>query len=136
VTTLRNVVVALFERLEEIAAEHDEVTDTDVREAMHLALNWYFIWAKERTRFPRSFGMFSAEGDRLVADALVGFLDAAGVAADTSGLPVGQARLDVLQSRTGTASGMRYDEFIGHRDIPLPAQPLPADMFSPGDYEE
>ena len=53
-TNLENVVFALLEELERISHEHEEVTDTDVRESMHLALTWYFVWAQARTRFPRS----------------------------------------------------------------------------------
>lgn len=136
-TDLENAVVALLDELERISHEHEEVTDTDVRESMHLALTWYFVWAQERTRFPRSFGMFTAEGDRLVADAILRFLDAAERSGDLSNTPVGQARLDVLQADSATtADGMLYDEFIGHRDAPLPAEPLPEHMFSDGDYEE
>ena len=136
-TNLKNAVVALLEELERISHEYEEVTDTDVRESMHLALTWYFVWAQERTRFPRSFGMFSAEGDRLVAEAILRFLKAAEKSGEMSSMPVGQARLEVLQADSAaTANGMRYDEFIGHRDRPLPAEPLPEHMFIEGDYEE
>lgn len=136
-TNLENAVVALLEELERISHEHEEVTDTDVRESMHLALTWYFVWAQERTQFPRSFGMFTGEGDRLVAEAILGFLEAAEKSGELSSTPVGQARLDVLQADSATtADGMLYDEFIGHRDIPLPAEPLPKHMFSDGDYDE
>lgn len=136
-TNLENAVVALLEELERISHEYEEVTDTDVRESMHLALTWYFVWAQERTRFPRSFGMFTVEGDRVVAGAILGFLEAAERSGELSSTPVGQTRLDVLQADSATtADGMLYDEFIGHRDIPLPAEPLPEHMFSDGDYEE
>lgn len=136
-TNLENAVVALLEELERISHAHEEVTDTDVRESMHLALTWYFVWAQERRRFPRSFGMFTPEGDRLVAEAILGFLEAAEESGELSSTPVGQARLYVLQAESATtADGMFYDEFIGHRDTPLPAEPLPEHMFSDGDYEE
>ncbi|MCX4248131.1 hypothetical protein [Paraliomyxa miuraensis] len=129
--------VALLEKLKRIALEHEEVTDTDVRESMHLALNCYFVWGQDRSRFPRSFGMFSAEGDLLIARAIREFLDAAEQSSEISRIPVGQARLDVLQAESAvTADGMLYDEFIGHRDTPLPAEPLPEHMFADGDYEE
>lgn len=136
-TNIESAVVALLEQLERISNEHDEVTDTDVRESMHLTLSWYFVWAQERARFPRSFGMFSAEGDRLIADAILDFLDTAEESGELASIPVGQARLDVLQTDSAaTADGRLYDEFIGHRDTPLPAEPLPQHMFSDGDYEE
>jgi hypothetical protein len=137
VTTLESAIVALLEQLERISLEHEEVTDTDVRESMHLALNWYFVWAQDRSRFPRSFGMFSPEGDVLIASAIRQFIEAAEKSGELSSIPVGQARLDVLQADSAlTADGMRYDEFIGHRDIPLPTEPLPEHLFANGDYEE
>lgn len=132
-TNLERAVVALLEEPERISHEHEELTDTDVRESMHLALNWYFVWGQDRSRFPRSFGMFSAEGDMLVAGAVRQFLDAADESGELASIPVGQARLDVLQADTAvTADGTLYDEFIGHRDTPLPAEPLPQHMFQAG----
>lgn len=135
-SNLANAVVSLLEDLERISHEHEEVTDTDVRESIHLALTWYFVWAQERTRFPRSFGMFTAEGDRLVAGAVLAFLEASEKSGELARTPVGQARLDVLQGDATTADEKVYDEFIGHRDTPLPMEPLPELMFSVGDYEE
>lgn len=134
-TSGEHAVVVLLERLECILAEHEELTDTDVRESMHLTLNWYFVWAQDCSRFPRCFGMFSADGDALVAGAIRQFLEATEGSGELSCIPVGQARLDVLQADTAiTGSGMLYDEFIGHRDSPLPPRPLPEHMFADGDY--
>ncbi len=136
-TKLENAVAGLLEQLERISKAHEELTDTDVRESMHLTLTNYFVWGQERARFPRSFGMFSADGDALVANALVEFLEAAEISGELAAISVGQQRLDVLQADgVSTASGMRYDEFVGHRETPLPAEPLPQHMFSGGDYPE
>jgi hypothetical protein len=136
VTNLQRTIVALLEQLERISHEHEEVTDTDVRELVHLTLTWYFVWAQNRSRFPRSFGMFSAEGDRLVAGAIGGFLDEAEQSGELVSIPVGQARLNALQAATSvTSDGMHYYELIGHRDTPLSAEPLPEHMFAVGDYE-
>lgn len=58
-------------------------------------------------------------------------------AGERSRIPVDQTRVDVLQADSAvTAGGILYDEFIGHRDAPLPAEPLPEHMFAEGDYEE
>ena len=123
-------VAQLFEDLDRIAEEHEELTDTDVREAIHLTLNYYFVWGKPRDRFPVSFYMFSADGDQLIGGALRRFLDAAEASRELSALPVGQARLDALQdSRIRTQSGRQYDEFMGHLDEPLAARPLEEQMF-------
>ena len=132
---LESAVVGLLEELERISLEHEEVMDTDVRESVHRVLNCYFVWAHERSRFPSSFGMFSEGGDVLVANAIRQFLDTAEKAADLSSIPTGQTRLDILQASSAkTDEGMLYDEFIGHRDTPLPREPLPEHMFEHGDY--
>src|SRR5690606_27222408 len=126
--TLELAVVDLLEQLERISHEHEELTDTDVREALHLALNYYFVWgqARERTRFPCNFGMFSQAGDLLVAEAIWKFLDTVEQSEEISKIPVGQARLDILQSSSAkSASGVLYDELIGHRVSPLVVKPLP-----------
>lgn len=132
---LERAVAALLDSLDRISVDHEELTDTDVRESMHLALNWYFVWGNDRSRFPRTFGMFSAEGDLLVANAIRQFLDTVEKSGELAGIRVGQERLDVLQAeRAITAGGRLYDEFLGHRDTPLPAEPLPEHMFADGNY--
>lgn len=134
---LAGYVVALLEELERVEADHEELTDTDVREAIHLVLNEYFVWGRDSYPFPRSFRMFSEVGDELVRVALRHFLKAALESDELPHLPVGQARLDVLQAATAeTHAGRRYDEFLGHRDTPLVRKPLPEEMFLPGEYEE
>lgn len=137
VTNLEDAVVALLEELQRISQEHEEVTDTDVQESISLALNSYFVWGRERTPFPRSFGMFSAKGDRLVAAAVLGFLEAAETSGELANIPVGQARLDVLQADSAvTEDGATFDDFIGYLEAPLPAEPLPEHMFEEREYDE
>jgi hypothetical protein len=132
---LERAVIDLLEDLQRISDDHEEATDTDVREAIHLVINMYFVWGHKRERFPRSFGMFSREGDLLIADAIWRFLDAAEKSDELASIPNGQARLDVLQAASAmTTDGRRYDEFIGHRGTPLrPA--LPEHMFADASYE-
>jgi hypothetical protein len=136
-TRLIEAIVGFFGDLERISRKHEEVTDTDVREALYLSLNYYFVWGKTCPRFPRSFGMFSAEGDRLVDKALRRFLEAARESEELAAVPVGQARLDLLQnSNIKTARGMQYDEFIGHGESPLAPDPLPEFFFLDGEYSD
>jgi len=132
-TTLPSAVRALLERLDEISREHEEVTDTDVREAIHWALSWYFVWGRPRATLPRSYEMFSLDGDKRVARAVEEFL--ASAEAVSAAIPLGQARLDHLQDADWTTtSGRSYVELVGHRDSPLPPEPLPARMFEESDY--
>lgn len=132
-TTLPSAVRALLERLDEISREHEEVTDTEVREAIHRALSWYFVWGRPRATLPRSYEMFSLDGDKRVARAVEEFL--ASAEAVSAAIPLGQARLDHLQDADWTTtSGRSYVELVGHRDSPLPPEPLPARMFEESDY--
>ena len=48
---LKRALIEFFAELEQISGNHDELTDTDVREALHLTLNYYFVWGKPRSRF-------------------------------------------------------------------------------------
>src|SRR3954454_17428048 len=109
-TNLKNLVATLYAELEEIDQEHDELTDTDVRESLHLALTYYFVWGKPLDRLPINYAMFSAEGDKVVAKAVNKFLRAAAPLAEADGIPAGQARLDILQDASiKTPGGNEFD---------------------------
>ena len=72
-----------------------------------------------------------------MSQAFCQFLDNVTRATDLSALPVGQHRLDRIQAGDArTASGMHYVVFLGHRDVPLPPEPLPEDLFEAGEYDE
>jgi hypothetical protein len=106
----------LFE-LEELSHTYDELIDTDVREALHLTLNYFFVWGKEHDRLPISYCMFSRNGNQAVAQAVKRFLAMVGNYADLDDIPLGQARLDLLQNSSIRTLGEHlYDEFIGHVD--------------------
>jgi hypothetical protein len=89
-TNLKDLVATLYADLEEIDREHDELTDTDVREALHVALNYYFVWAKPLDHLPVSYSMFSAAGDAAVAKAVNRFLGEAARVAEAMASPVGR----------------------------------------------
>ena len=59
-----------------IAAEYENFTGTDVRDALHEVLTHYFVWGAARDRLPVACYMFSAEGDELVSSAVARFLQA------------------------------------------------------------
>lgn len=135
---IRTAVASLLAELERISLDHEEVTDSEVRESMHLVLNRCFVWAREQSPFPRRFAMSSRQGDSLVASALRRFLETTALPEMASSVPLGQPRLDLLQDPdVATENGSRYDDFLGHRDTPLPPDPLPERMFADaGDGEE
>ncbi len=127
----------LFCELEKVADSHDELTDTDVREALHMSLNRFFVWGKPLDRLPTSYGMFSREGDEAVARAVSNFLFSVNSIPELSVTQLGQSRLNRLQNpNIFTPNGCQYDYFIGHADEPLPPDELPEDLFDDGDYDE
>lgn len=132
----REVIAELYAELERLSDEYKELTDTDVREALHLTLNYYFVWGKAQDRLPIAYEMWTREGDQAVAQAVKRFLTATDGCPEISSLPIGQLRLNLLQDRSiRTPRGEQYDLFIGHSDEPSPPDPLPPDMFEEPDYE-
>jgi hypothetical protein len=61
----------LLEDLDEIAHEHQEIFDTDVRERLWAYLNTRFIRHDFSTDLPEEFGMFSPEGNARIKQAFV-----------------------------------------------------------------
>ena len=104
----------LLDRLDSIAEQHDEVGDTDVREAMSAAVFNGFLRPIPGFVLPAQYTMFSDEGDRLVYQALAEFMPAANDHATASGLASFHERLSAFQdgevrSRVGTY----YDDYFG-----------------------
>ncbi|MFZ5476467.1 MAG: hypothetical protein ACOZNI_06780 [Myxococcota bacterium] len=116
--------------LDAIASEHDELTDTDVRERLHAVLSWYFVHDRPLEGLPKKYAMFSARGDARVARAVRAFLkDARSLAPPDPAL-----RHAALHDRTiETTGGYTFDVFLGWTDAPLPAEP-PAPDEHYGDY--
>jgi len=131
-----NLIEALWNKLEILFSEYSELMDTDVREAIHLTLNYFFVWEKYRDKFPVSYCMFSGKGDRDVGEIIEEFIVSAKNEPDFPNILMGQERLNLLQnSNIKTANGLSYDDFIGHTDIPLPPDSIPEDLFDWDAYE-
>jgi hypothetical protein len=127
----------LFYELDRLANKYEELTDTDVREALHITLNYFFVWGKNLYQFPVSYGMFSVEGDQAIAQAVDRFLSSVKVYPDMNNVSVGKERLSLLQNeKIVTPGGRQYYEFIGHVDEPLPLESLPDYLFEEGDYDD
>lgn len=127
----------LIDLLEHIGKEHYEITDTDVRDAIHRTITYYYVWDHSIDEFPISFGMFSRKGDLELSHAIRSFVEAAKRDPRMSQIPLGKARLDAIQdSNFLTPSGKRFYEFFGLSDEPLPPEPLPDVYFEEDDYDE
>lgn len=132
---IRELVESFYTDLERLSYKHEELMDTDVRENLHMALNYLFVWEKRALDFPITYGMFSLEGDRAISSSVNKFLSLS--LPKVSDIPVGKERLALLQNFSiKTPNGNQYDEFIGHSDEPLPPDPLPEDFFEVGEYAD
>src|SRR3982751_1746451 len=70
----------LLNRLDAIAEEHGEVTDTDVREQMYEAVYHGFIVQTPGYTLPGKFGLFEEDGNAAIRAALSEFMPAASAA--------------------------------------------------------
>lgn len=70
---LSQTVAELRNDLAQIETEHDEVTDTQVREAISEVLMRGFVQREPDYQIPATFFMFSAAGNEAVRSALEGF---------------------------------------------------------------
>jgi len=135
--SINSAIKTLYTELERLSETYDELTDTDVRESLHMTLNYFFVWGKELDRLPISYGMFSREGDKAIANIVNGFLSSVSSMTELDEISVGKERLDLLQNpEIRTPNGCQYDDFIGHADEPLSPEMLPEDLFEEGDYDD
>ena len=111
---LRNALVELMERLETIAATHEELFDTDVREQMFDAVLRAFLRPQAGYGLPDEFGMFEADGNAAVREALGQYVMRATARASAIGLSDATGRLAAFQDDTAqTSSGQTPDAFFG-----------------------
>lgn len=121
---LEREVSEFLNHLEGAERAHAEVTDTSVREALAEVLSWHFVWGKRVDVWPTDYALFGPAGNRRVAEAVRAFLEAAIPRAEELGVPVGPARLEILQDVSiETEQGECYDLFLGHLDEPLDPRP-------------
>lgn len=135
---IRTTIRDLWNNLERLESSFDELTDTDVTEALTVTLNFYFVWGREDRRgSPISYEMFTPEGDSAVARVVDEFLAQARECLAEFPVAAGQTRHDLLRNLDlKTESGATCERFIGVLDEPLPAESLWEGRFEPGDYED
>jgi|GEM_PF-1770052 len=132
---MQKALLKLFDGIEQLAENHSEVYDTDVRESIHLALNHHFVWGVDMGKSIVSFGMFSRDGDERLAGLVDGFIRSVEVRQAIASVSSVESRLAMLQDGgIKTSNGRKYDEFFGHVDTALSLEPLPKHMYQSGDY--
>jgi len=123
---------AFLDGMRALSKQHDDLTDTEVRERLHEVVNYYFICGKPMTAFPKRFAMMSAAGDRALAPLVKAFIRDARRIAEEQGIKPGAARHALIEDpRAKTSRGDRYDLFLGSSDKPLPAgKPAPDSLYA------
>jgi hypothetical protein len=71
---MRDALVRFLDALEAVETQHDELHDTDVREAMADVIEKHLVTGSENGEVPEEFLMFSPEGNRRVRDVAVSYL--------------------------------------------------------------
>jgi hypothetical protein len=113
---MREPLVRLLDALEAIAADHEEVYDTDVREQIAAFIERRLIANANEVNVPDSFGMFSTEGNQRVRAALTSYLAEAVPCADALNLDKGARRVAVWDRDAVSRNGTPVDEFLGWVD--------------------
>lgn len=109
-----DLLLQLLVRLEAIGQEHEEISDTESREAMRRAVFKGFIKPDSAFSMPTDFGLSTDTANQLVGEALGDYIRSANALATEHGLHF-HARLKALQnSNVVTPTGTTYDEFFGY----------------------
>jgi hypothetical protein len=111
---MRDKYLRLLDELEDIGKQHPELYDTDVRQSMWNSLMDGFARKKAGYIPPSEYSMYTPEGDRLVAEAIIRFLNSARQADLDPGLDTFHKRLDFLQDDSIVTDERYYpDDFFG-----------------------
>ena len=123
------VLKRFFQDLSDISERFDDVTDTEVREALFRIINYHYIWDLPLPAEPKRFLMLHADGDRVVAEAVGTFFRHL-FESDAMLLPPGLERHKFIHDHEVQADdGSRYERFIGAGDLVPPKVPLPNYYF-------
>jgi hypothetical protein len=99
-----------------VAAGHEEVMDTAVREQLHEAVFKTLVEPEAGYRLPEEFGMFSEEGNAKVRRILGKFLAHPEVEAAKK-LGTAKERLEAFGDlEVESSEGTTYDEYFGYND--------------------
>lgn len=105
---------ALLDELDDVADQHDELFDTDVRERLWAVVDDVLICRRSPLRVPEELGMFTDEGNRKLRSVLEQHLPQLRDAFETLGVDTPERRLKSFHNpalRSGR--GRRVDEFFG-----------------------
>lgn len=111
---LESHLAQLLNRLEEIGADHAEISDTAVREKLGEAMYRTFVLEADDT-VPEDFGMFEDEGNEAVHEALKAYVDAALPIARELNLDEEERKTAVWTFAVTSEEGVPPADFFGPR---------------------
>lgn len=111
--------VQFLNELEGIKQNHDELTNTDVRERLREVIDYYFTQGNAiESDFPQRFSMSTSEGDKQVCKAVHSFITDVMSWAETEEVEVGQTRHRLLEDEKAVSSeGNSYWVFLASDEI-------------------
>jgi hypothetical protein len=113
---VQEILLKLLRRLEPIAQQHEEIGDTESRDAMRRAVFRSFLRPEPGYELPDDLGLFDDDANREVKEAIAEYISAARVLAPSLGLTTFQHRLAAFQDcSVVTQDGTTYDDFFGHQ---------------------
>jgi hypothetical protein len=105
----------LLDALEEVAEQHEEIFDTDVRERMWEVIQHRYLRLEPGFAIPADLGLFSNAGNRRLREALEHHLRNLVAVADVFALDTEDKRLRTISNPAVTSEprGYRFDDFFG-----------------------
>src|SRR5688572_188970 len=114
---MQAILLRLLDRLDAIAEQHGEVSDTAVRDVISEAVFDGFLRPSSGFALPDRYAMFSEEGDLLVKRAIAQFPPAANYRAAEAAPSTVPDRLPGLQDIDVRSAGGSYvDDYLGWAD--------------------
>jgi len=113
---MEEALLKLLLKLEVIGNQHEEAGDTVCRDAMRSAVFRSFLRPEPGYELPDDFGLYDAEANYAVKEAIAEYVSTAMSLAAALGLSSFQQRLAAFQNPSiATRDGTTYDEFFGYQ---------------------
>jgi hypothetical protein len=107
---------ALLNQLERVGMSHEELYDTECRERMGNAVFDGFIRARDGFTLPSDFGLYSADANASVRNAISIYIAKANETAAALGMTSFHQRLSAFQNENvkSDVAGIYYDDVFGY----------------------
>ena len=132
---MNEAVEAFYEGLDEVYREYDEVTDTDVREALYYTVARMFIEGRPDGTLPTTLRMMSERGDKMLLRVMERFLDDVRSADDYVEYSSSARRTELMLRDRTTKRGTWCGDLFPRDAPPKGEWEFPADLFEAPEYE-